>query len=108
MIVSRDVSISILGLSYLKYELSYLPVVMETFFSKLHEEQHNPIMTEVLKRNSNIRERFICFIIAMFFDAKLLTHHNIAYTQKWTIVSKHILPFRRRGKGGRVGAKKVK
>ena len=64
--VSRDVSISILGLSYLKYEFSYLPVVMETLFSKLHEVLHNPTIAEAMKRNSNIRERFKFFIIAMF------------------------------------------
>ena len=64
--VSRDVSISIFGLLYLKYELSYLPVVMETLFSKLHEILHNPIIAKAMKRNSNIRERFKLFIIAMF------------------------------------------
>ena len=63
--VSRDVSISIWGLLYLIYELSYLPVVMETLFSKLHEVLHNPIIAEAMKRNSNIRERFKFFIIAM-------------------------------------------
>lgn len=64
--VSRDVSISIFGLLYLKYEFSYFPVVMETLFSKLHEELHNPIITEAMKRNSNLRERFKFFIITMF------------------------------------------
>ncbi len=64
--VSRDVSISILGLLYLKYELSYLPVVMETLFSKLHDVLHNPIIAEAMKRNSNIRVRIKFFIIDMF------------------------------------------
>ena len=64
--VSCDVSISIFGLLYLKYELSYLPVVMETLFSKLHEILHNPIVAKAMKRNSNIRKRFNLFIIAMF------------------------------------------
>ena len=64
--VSRDVSISILGLLYLMYELSYLPVVMDTLFSKLHEVLHNPIIAKAMKRNSNIRKRFKLFIIAMF------------------------------------------
>ena len=64
--VSRDVSISIFGLLYLKYELSYLPAVIETLFSKLHEVLHNPITTEVMKRNINIIERFKFFIIAVF------------------------------------------
>ena len=39
---------------------------METLFSKLHEVRHNPIIAVVIKRNSNIRERFKFFIIAMF------------------------------------------
>ena len=52
--VSRDVSISILGLLYLIYELSYLPVVMETLFSKLHEVIHNPIVAKAMKRNNNV------------------------------------------------------
>ena len=64
--VSRDVSISILGLLYLIYELSYLPVVMETLFSKLHDVLHNPIIAKAMKRSSNIRERFKLFIFAMF------------------------------------------
>lgn len=64
--VSRDVSIVLLGLLYLKYELSYRPVVMETLFSKLHDVLNSPIIAEAMKRNSNIRERFKLFIIAMF------------------------------------------
>ena len=71
--VSRDVSISILGLLYLIYELSYLPVVMETLFSKLHEILHNPIVAKAMKRNSNIRNRFKLFIIAMFLMQNYLT-----------------------------------
>ena len=84
-IVSRDVSILILGLLYLKYELSYLPVVMETILFKPHEEQHNPIITEVMKRNSNLRERLNFFIIAIFFVAKLLKFNHTPYTQKCAI-----------------------
>ena len=52
--VSRDVSISILGLLYLIYELSYLPVVMETLFSKLHDVLHNPIIAKAMKRSSDL------------------------------------------------------
>ena len=65
--VSRDVSISILGLLYLIYELSYLPVVMETLFSKLHEALHNPIMVEAMKRKNNVLERFKFFIDCYVF-----------------------------------------
>ena len=68
--VSRDVSISILGLLHLKYELSYLPVVMETLFSKLHEVLHNPIIVEAMKRNNNIGSSIRFFIMANF-SAKL-------------------------------------
>ena len=70
--VSRDVSISILGLLYLKYELSYLPVVMETLFSKLHEVLHNPIIAEAMKRKNNVRSSLRFFIMANF-SAKLQT-----------------------------------
>ena len=77
--VSRDVSISILGLLYLIYELSYLPVVIEILFSKLHELLHSPIIAEAMKRNSNIRERFKLFIIAMVLmqNYSTLTIHPV-------------------------------
>ena len=72
--VSRDVSISILGLLYLKYELSYLLVVMETLFSKLHEVLlHNPIIVEAMKRNNNMRCRLRFFILSYFNSVKLQT-----------------------------------
>ena len=74
--VSRDVSISTFGLLYLKYELSYLPVVMETLFSKLHDVLHNPIIAKAMKSNSNIRERFKLFIITMFLMQNYLTLTN--------------------------------
>ena len=69
--VFRDVSISILGLLYLIYELSYLPVVMETLFSKLHEVLHNPIIAKAMKRNNNVRGRLRFFILSYFNSAKL-------------------------------------
>ena len=70
--VSRAVSISILGLLYLIYELSYLPVVIETLFSKLHEVLHSPNIAEAMKRNNNVRSSLI-FLIMSYFPAKLTT-----------------------------------
>ena len=73
--VSRDVSISILGLLYLIYELSYLPVVMETLFSKLHEVLHNPIIAKTMKRNNNVRGRLRFFILS-YFICKVTDNKN--------------------------------
>ena len=97
--MARAVSISILGVAYLKYEFSYLPVVMETLFSKLHEVLHNPIITEVMKRNSNIIERFIFFIIAMFLMQNYLNltipavHKSVQLQVKGEFVHKSVQEF---------------
>lgn len=63
---SRDVSISILGLLYLIYELSYLPVVMGTLFSKLQEVLHSPIIADAMKRNNYVRGSLRFFIMSYF------------------------------------------
>ena len=100
--VSRDVSISILGLLYLIYELSYLPVVMETLFSKLHDVLYNPIIAKAMKRNSNIRERFKLFIIAMFLMQNYLTltyrRSDRWYSQMPRLLARN---FRQAGNRGR-------